>query len=293
MEKIITLEGYTQSGEGGTSVTYNHRDGHTMLKVYKPLLADGESIREQAMNNALVKMGITTPRAGDVVTVQMPDGQKCNGLLFERIINKKSFARLISDNPDKLEEYSLMFVNECKKLHATPCHPEDYPLIPSVVKRSLETIDTYVGIDEDERKSLRDVVNSTPETYTCLHGDLHIGNIISDGTRNLWIDTADFTYGNPLYDTGFTMMFNYIQAENILEMFHITASQYHQFWRIFTREYFGVKTDEERRALDRKLLPYSIMRIMWVTREKNKELFNGFMQFVAKRVLENDKQDYL
>jgi len=149
MEKIITLEGYTQSGEGATSVTYNHRDGHTMLKVYEHLLADDESIREKAMNNALINMGITTPKAGDIVTVQMPDGQKRNGLLFERIVNKKSFARLISGNPDKLEEYSLTFVNECKKLHATPCYPEKYPLIPSVMKRSLETIDTYVEISED------------------------------------------------------------------------------------------------------------------------------------------------
>ena len=78
-----------------------------------------------------------------------------------------------------------------------------------------------------------------------------------------------------------------------MESFHITATQYHQFWRIFTREYFGVKTDEERRALDRKLIPYTILRVMWVTREKNKELFNRFMQFVAKSVLENDKQDCL
>ena len=35
------------------------------------------------------------------------------------------------------------------------------------------------------------------ESETCVHGDLHIGNIITDGNRTLWIDIGQFGYGAP------------------------------------------------------------------------------------------------
>lgn len=31
-------------------------------------------------------------------------------------------------------------------------------------------------------------IDKSPDADTCLHGDLHIGNVITDGRRNFWID---------------------------------------------------------------------------------------------------------
>ena len=46
---------------------------------------------------------------------------------------------------------------------------------------------------------MRQFVRSVPEAITCLHGDMHIGNVITDGMRDYWIDLGDFAYGNPLF----------------------------------------------------------------------------------------------
>ena len=47
-------------------------------------------------------------------------------------------------------------------------------------------------------------IDRVPDADTCLHGDLHIGNVITDGRRNLWIDLGQFSRGVPEWDLGWT-----------------------------------------------------------------------------------------
>lgn len=45
------------------------------------------------------------------------------------------------------------------------------------------------------------MLDSLPSPKTCLHGDFHIGNIITNGEKDYWIDLGDFAYGAPDFQT--------------------------------------------------------------------------------------------
>ena len=47
----------------------------------------------------------------------------------------------------------------------------------------------------------RNIRACLPSPKTCLHGDFHIGNIITNGEKDYWIDLGDFAYGAPDFQT--------------------------------------------------------------------------------------------
>jgi len=70
--------------------------------------------REFLTARAVFEMGIPTPEPYQLVT----DGQR-RGVEYEVIRNKRSFTRIISQEPERLEEISLAFARMARELHAT------------------------------------------------------------------------------------------------------------------------------------------------------------------------------
>ena len=70
--------------------------------------------REFLTARAVFEMGIPTPEPYQLVT----DGQR-RGVEYEVIRNKRSFTRIISQEPERLEEISLVFARMARELHAT------------------------------------------------------------------------------------------------------------------------------------------------------------------------------
>ena len=60
--ETICLDDYVQSGEGGTALTYNHKDGHTLAKLFMPGLAAETAEREFHVNEVVYASGLPTPR---------------------------------------------------------------------------------------------------------------------------------------------------------------------------------------------------------------------------------------
>jgi hypothetical protein len=94
---------------------------------------------------------------------------------------------------------------------------------------------------------------------------MHIGNIINDGKTNYWIDLADFSWGNPLFDMG---MWYWVaecgSEEKTMAYYHLTNAQVHRMWIIFVREYFGAKTPEEIDAINKRITPFCILRLLFM-----------------------------
>ena len=59
-------------------------------------------------------MGIPTPEPYRLVT----DGERF-GAEYELVPNKRSFTRILSQEPERLQEISLEFAKQTKKLHST------------------------------------------------------------------------------------------------------------------------------------------------------------------------------
>lgn len=208
----INLDEYVQSGEGGTALSYSHKDGKTLAKLFMKGMGAETAEREFMVNKIVYEMGIPTPKPLRLVT----DGTRF-GAEYELIPNKRSFARILSQEPEQLESLSLRFAAMALEIHRTPV---DTTRLPSMKNLIREQIVRYKEIPEDVREKALQFLEAVPDSPTCLHGDLHIGNVITDGERTLWIDVGDFAYGVPEWDLG--MMYyasNYMSKPRALSIF--------------------------------------------------------------------------
>ena len=100
----INLEDYFQSGEGGQALTYTRKDGGTMAKMFQ-FGQDSETVeREFRISRAVYEAGIPCPEPIRLVT----DGERF-GAEYEVSANKRSFTRIISQEPEQLEPLTLKF----------------------------------------------------------------------------------------------------------------------------------------------------------------------------------------
>lgn len=263
----FSLEGYTQFGGSFISNTYNAPDGDSMRKVYKPCAPEGTAEREKLTARACLQFGIPTPMSGHICR-----GEDGISLDFERIIGKRSFARVISEEPERLEEISVRFAKMCKQLHTTPC---DTALFPDRTLFYRDVIARAEGFTSEEKEHMSAFLDSVPRATTCLHGDMHIGNVITTGRDDLWIDMSDFSYGNPLFDVAMMYFTAYCSPENmVLDLYHITAEQFREVYRIFAREYFGADTPEKLEASFAQLKPFCALHMLYLG------VTYGFMPFM-------------
>jgi len=249
--ELIDLNDYEVSGDGYTAISYNHKDGTRMMKLYAEYMPISVPEQELAVSWAIMDLGLRIPKAYRLVT----DGKRV-GVEFERIQNKRSFARAISQEPDQLEAYVLDFAQQCKKLHATPCNTE---VFPSVKDHFNAAIDASKDFDAAQKEKLHAWVAAAPDATTCLHGDMHIGNIIRAEGKDYWIDLADFRYGHPYFDMGmlyFVCVSN--PSDDIAQrLFHLSHAQMLRVWEVFVKGYFG--PDADLTAVNRLIEPYAAL----------------------------------
>ena len=256
----IDLNDYVQTGEGGTALTYNHKDGKRMMKLYAEYMPISEPERELAQSWAIMDLGLHIPRAFRLVT----DGKRV-GVEFERIVKKRSFSRAISQEPENMEAYMKAFAAECRKLHAKPCNTHAFESVKDHFNRAIGASRDFT---EAEKQRLHAFVNEAPDATTCLHGDMHMGNIITDGEQNWWIDLADFRYGHPYFDMGmlYFVCISNPSDEMAQKIFHLSHAQMMQAWELFVRYYFGPDVTLE--EANRLIAPYaSLYMIHFANRE--------------------------
>lgn len=247
---LVDMDDYEQSGDGFRAVSYNHKDGKTMIKLYEDYISREIVAKEFSVSRAILNFGLKVPAARRLVT----DGRRF-GIEFDRVNPKKSFARIISEHPDQLEKYTADFAAMAKKLHSTEC---DTSLFPSVQEYFLQAVGASRTFSDEIRENALDFIRSVPKATTCIHGDFHVGNaLINPETgEEYWIDLADFAYGNPYFDLGmFYFVFKCNIPEMIMHLFHFDYATMERVWEVFCREYFPENVTLE--DVDRLLAPYA------------------------------------
>ena len=252
--ETINLNDYVQTGEGGTALTYNHKDGKTLAKLFMPSVTADNAIREFRISQIVYESGLPTPKPIRLVT----DGERF-GAEYELIQHKRSFTRIISQEPDKLVPLSERFAVLAKQIHQTPA---DTTRLPDMKELVMQWIDKISNLTDELRARINRFMNTVPSTPTCLHGDLHIGNIITDGQRDLWIDVGDFAYGVPEWDLG--MMYysaNFLSAERADNIFHLDNATLRAHWAAFAKAYYGTDSQEALDAEAQKLQPFVFLKM--------------------------------
>lgn len=252
--KKIDLNDWIESGRGGRGASFFHKDDPDYMLKFDNLLTDPSSMEEElSAASVAYSLGISTPEPGEVVT----DGKRY-GLTFRRIPDKVSYARAIDDNPERLEELAKEFAVQTRKLHAIDADTTRMRNIKDIY-RSLISRNTLHG--PAIISHALELLDSLPEDRTCVHGDLHFGNIILSHGKSYFIDMGNFSYGCPLFDHA--MLKSVCQTAAIdpdffKEMFHFEPKLADRFWALFVKEYYA--QDEDIRSIDEMVKPYVVLR---------------------------------
>jgi uncharacterized protein (TIGR02172 family) len=228
-----------------------------LAKLFTPGYAAETARREFLVNRMVYDMGVPTPEPIRLIT----DGTRY-GAEYELIVGKRSFTRIISQEPGQLEPLSLLFARLSRELHATKADTARLPDMRSLVR---DAVVRFESLPQNLKVLLLDALDALPSADTCLHGDLHIGNIITDGKRNLWIDVGDFAYGRPEWDLA--MMYyaeKHISEERAQSIFHLGLDTLAKHWDVFSKAYWNTENPEELEAHVKGLGPYISLKLTYV-----------------------------
>ena len=251
------LSKYEEFGGGYLSKSFNSEDGDSMLKFYGSRIPAELVYQEKNVAKKVFLFGIPTPMVG---ALRESDGNYA--LDFERIEGKRSLSRVIADEPERLEEMAVKFASMCKELHSTPC---DVNMFEPRAEFYRKAVINCKEITEEEKAKILSFIDNVPAATTCLHGDMQLSNIITNGSEYLWIDLGDFGYGYPMFDLGMWYFLSMLNSpERADSIFHMTLDQLSQTWRIFAREYFGADTEEKQAEAVRKTEPFAALHMLYL-----------------------------
>ena len=255
--ETINLDEYIQTGEGGTAISYTHKNKNTLAKLYKPGFEADRARAEFLTARTVYELGVPTPEPYRLVT----DGERY-GAEYELIPNKRSFTRIISEEPDRLQEISLAFAGWARKLHSMPADTSRL--------RSYKQVLTQFYLEKNlvpeafKQRALA-FLEKVPEPETLLHGDLQIGNIITDRDRTLWIDVGEFSYGCPEWDLAMVwIMCHRMTAERADMLFHVTPETMKAHWDLFFPAYMGTDDPQVLGAYIQRMMPFYAAKVPYV-----------------------------
>ena len=256
--KQIDLNDYVQTGEGGTSLTYTHKTRAALAKLFNQG-SEAEQAEEEFMTaRAVFDMGIPTPEPLQLIS----DGKR-RGVEYELISNKRSLTRIISQEPERLEEISLTFARMVRELHTQKANTSRFTSVKERLRRFYQ--EKGDRVTEEYKERALNFIDKSPDADTCLHGDLHIGNVITDGQRNMWIDLGQFSYGEPEWDLGWMWTIcNQIDGQRSDFLLHVTPETLKTHWDIFLPAYLGTNDKAKIGEYTRRLIPYYAVRLPYM-----------------------------
>ena len=258
MYNRINLDDYLPSGEGGTAVTYKHKSRNSLAKLYNPGFEADMARDEFITAKAVYDMGIPTPEPIRLVT----DGQRM-GAEYEFIPGKRSFARILSEEPQREAEIALAFAQAGKLLHGTRADTSRIPSIKDILRAFYQNNDC---VTEEYNQRALAFLDKAPDADTCLHGDFHIGNIITDGSRTMWIDIGQFCHGVPQWDLGwFWTICHNLGDKRADFLLHLTQRALISFWDAFLPAYLGMTAPQAIAAdYTREILSFYAVRVPYM-----------------------------
>jgi len=245
----INIEDWEQFGGGFTSDTFYHKtDDAVMLKLFASFMKPEDSLKELLISEAVSKLGI--PTAGAIEYVKAAGRY---GAIYERLKGKRSIARVLADEPERLEEMAKIFAEEGKKLHSVKCNKELFKDIKDVLREKIASTGL---VSEEKKQRALDLIEGAKSCDTCLHGDFQIGNMLIVDNHPMFIDLADFAYGDPIFDISF-MAFQAIAGspKTCERLYHISQDCFVEFWKRFKFYYYDSDADLAA-ASDESFLPF-------------------------------------
>lgn len=221
-----------------------YKDGDRVIKVFENGYSKADILNE-ALNQARIEeTGLNIPK---ILGVSTENGKWA---IISEYIKGKTLARLMTENPDKFDEYLERFVDIQMEIHSKKA-----PLLTKLKDKMNRKIN-QADIDATTRYDLHTRLEGMPRHNKVCHGDFNPSNIIitDDGTPYI-IDWAHATQGNASADVARTYLLFWLDgniegAKKYMELFckkSDTARQYIEKWLPIVAASQSVKGNAEER----------------------------------------------
>ena len=189
--RVVSVEGCEEIGRGANGTIYRI-DQDNVVKVYNNADALADIQHEREVAKIALILGIPTAISYDVVKVG-----ESYGSVFE-LLNARSFSKILSKEPDKLDWCVKEYVDMLKKIHGT--------LVPA--GKLLDMRETAVGwaafmkehLPQAAGEKLCALVEAVPYDDHMIHGDYHTKNLELQNDEVLLIDMDTLAVGHPVFE---------------------------------------------------------------------------------------------
>lgn len=221
-----------------------YKDGDRVIKVFENGYSKADILNE-ALNQARIEeTGLNIPK---ILGVSTENGKWA---IISEYIKGKTLAQLMTESPDKFDEYLERFVDIQMEIHSKKA-----PLLTKLMDKMNRKIN-QADIDATTRYDLHTRIEGMPRHNKVCHGDFNPSNIIitDDGTPYI-IDWAHATQGNASADVARTYLLFWLDgniegAKKYMELFckkSDTARQYIEKWLPIVAASQSVKGNAEER----------------------------------------------
>lgn len=218
-------------------------DRDTVVKLYREGVEPQIAEQEKQLAKAAFVMGIPTAISYDVVSC----GTR-TGVVFE-LIDADVFSKAISGDPANLSKYAVLLAKTANALHSTTGDRKLLPNRKEKVREAFHEIAPVLTAEESE--FLHRKLDAVPESSTCVHFDLHSGNMMlgPDGELAV-VDMGDLSIGSPFFDLGVIFMIYGVTEMGLSERAARVPNDLGlAFWQEFENQYFTRYGTEQDRAL--------------------------------------------
>ncbi|MCR5450412.1 MAG: anti-sigma factor antagonist [Solobacterium sp.] len=245
--RVISVEGCEEIGRGANGTIYRIDDDN-IVKTFHDANALEEIRHEREVARAALVLGIPTAISYDVVKVG-----DSYGSVFE-LLNARSFSKILSDEPDKLDWCVHEYVELLKKIHGTVVTDGQFPDQRETAIKWAQFMQDYLP-EETGRKLLK-LVEDVPQDNHMIHGDYHTKNLQLQGDEVLLIDMDTLAIGHPIFELG--SMYNAFVGFSELDHSVVQGFQgfdYEtstKFWHKVLAAYLGTKNEDRIREVEDK-----------------------------------------
>ena len=230
--RVVSVEGCEIIGQGSNGTIYRI-DKDNVVKVYKNADALQEIQKERELAKLAFVLGIPTAISYDVVRVGNSYGSE-----FE-FLNARSFTRILSEEPDKLDWCVHEYVKMLRIIHSTLVPAGKLPDMKETVLSWAGFLQNYLPLEAGEK--LVSLVEAVPHDDHMIHGDYHTKNLVLQNDEVLLIDMDTLAVGHPIFELASIFNayngFSEIDHKRIERFQGINLETGKKFWRKCLAEY--------------------------------------------------------
>lgn len=277
--RVVSVEGCEEIGRGANGTIYRI-DQDNVVKVYNNADALADIQHEREVARIALVLGIPTAISYDVVKVGNSFGS-----VFE-LLNARSFSKILSTQPDKMDWCVKEYTDMLKKIHGTVVPKGKLPDMRETVLDWAQFMKNHLPKEASDK--LLALVQAVPQDDHMIHGDYHTKNLELQGDEVLLIDMDTLAVGHPIFELASIynafIGFSEYDHEVIRSFQEFDFETAQTFWKMFLSAYLGTNNEKKMREVENKARVIGYTRLIRRAIRRNQQ--NEEVALWTKELLE-------